>query len=303
MSFYHKYRPKALDEVVGNEAIISSLSSYEETGIYPHAILLSGPTGCGKTTIARILANNLEARGDDLREVDAADFRGIDTIREIIDRSRYMPLSGNARVWIFDECHQLSRDAQSAMLKLLEDPADHAYFILCTTDPQKLLPTIKGRCQQFTLELLERKPMLKLLKYIAKRENIKLDLSIYKRIIKIGKGHPRNTIQLLEQIAGMEPKERDTFLERDAEIETQAIELCRALIKPNVKWYTVAPILRGLKNEDPEQIRRAILGYCSAILLSGRDNDAVLLVMEQMMDNFYDTGFPGLVFACKAALT
>ena len=132
MSLYLKYRPNSFDEMVGNEDVVQVLKSQLKGKQTPHSILFHGPTGCGKTTLGRIVANELGAKGSDLREVDSADFRGIDTIRDIRKQSTYKPLESPCRVWILDEVHKLTNDAQNAMLKALEDtPAmSTTYFAL-----------------------------------------------------------------------------------------------------------------------------------------------------------------------------
>ena len=193
-------------------------------------------------------------------------------------------------------CHKLTNDAQNALLKALEDTPSHVYFILCTTDPQKLIVTIKGRCSQFQVHPLSDRQMFKLLRHVVKAEEDTLHKEVYDQIIQDSLGHPRNALQILEQVLNVESEKRLMTAKRSAEIQSQSIELCRALIDTS-GWKKVANILEGLKNEDSENIRRAILGYCQAILLKGINNQAGL-VMEYMIEPFYNTGYPGLVFAC-----
>ena len=193
-------------------------------------------------------------------------------------------------------CHKMTNDAQNALLKVLEDPPKHVYFVLATTEPQKLIPTIKGRCSQYQVSVLTEKEMLKLLRQVVKQENQKLEKEIYYQIIQDSQGHPRNALQILEQVLDVEPEKRLEVAKRSAERQSQTIELCRALTQ-NLPWGKIAPILSGLKQEEPESIRRAILGYCNSILLKG-DNQQAAIIMEEMIEPFYNTGFPGLTFAC-----
>ena len=299
-----KYRPKTLDKVVGNRQVVEVLRkqlSGESSQPLSHSILLHGPTGCGKTTLARIISRELGVQDDDLKEIDSADFRGIDTIREIRKQCQYKPLNSPYRVWILDEVHQLTKDAQSALLKTLEDTPKHVYFILCTTDPQKLLPTIRGRCSQFQVQPLTDKEMKRLLFRVVKAEGESLSKEVYEQIIQDSMGHPRNALQILAQVLSVEPEKRLEVAKRSAETQSQTIELCRALVK-GVSWKKIAEILKGLKDEDAEQIRRAVLGYCQSILLSGKQDNTVAVIMEEFMEPFYNSGFPALVFACYSVL-
>lgn len=303
-SLYLKYRPESLDEVIGNEETIQILKnqlSENATQPLPRSILFHGPTGCGKTTLGRIIAKELGARGSDLREIDSADFRGIDTIRDIRKQITYKPLEGSCRVWILDECHKMTGDAQTALLKTLEDTPSHVYFILCTTDPQKLLPTIRGRCAQYQVRPLTNKEMRKLLRRVVKEEGESLSKEIYEQIIQDSLGHPRNALQILSQVLSVDEDKRLKVAQRTAETQSKTIELCRALINME-SWKKIAGILNGLKEEEPEQIRRAVLGYCQAVLLGNNPNPNAAAVMEEFIEPFYDSGFPGLVFACYSVI-
>ena len=129
MELYRKYRPNALDEMVGNEATIKSLKKELENG--SHTFLMTGPAGCGKTTLARIMAKEVGAGPLSIHEINSAENRGIDTAREVMEQMRFNPSDGNAIVWIFDECHQWLAPVQNAFLKALEDTPAHCYFFLC----------------------------------------------------------------------------------------------------------------------------------------------------------------------------
>jgi DNA polymerase-3 subunit gamma/tau len=304
MSLYQKHRPTELEELKGNENTISALNKLLSKDDCPHAFLLSGPTGCGKTTLGRIIGSKLNCIGSDFREVNSADFRGIDTIRDIIKQTAYKPLEGACRVWMIDECHRLTADAQSALLKVLEDCPAHVYFILCTTDPQKLLPTIIGRCSQFTVQLLSEDQIASLVRKVAKLEGEKLDKEVWEQIAIDSQGHARNALQILEQVLAVEPEQRFEMAKRSAEEQSQTIELCRALLdqKGTVTWKKVALILTGLQDQDPETIRKAVLGYCKTILLKGNENQRAIMVMEIFLDNLYSSGFPGLIYYCYSVM-
>jgi len=296
-SLYNKYRPTTLKGIYGNQELVSSLRGMVDKNEIPHTILLHGPTGCGKTTIGRIIATELGAVDFDFREIDSADFRGIDTIREIRRQAHLAPLRSPVKVYLIDECHKITNDGQNALLKILEDTPKHVYFILATTDPQKLLKTVRGRCSAFKVETLQDEQMYKLLKKVTVREGEKgIDKEILERIAEDSEGHPRNALQVLEQVLHTAPEKRMEMAKRQADVNTESIELARALTQ-NKGWKTISSILTGLKQEDPEGIRRMILGYCQAVLLKS-DNEKCGLIMEEMLEPFYNTGFPGLTYAC-----
>ncbi len=300
MTLYRKYRPQWFSDIQGNDGTIESLQGMFDKKNVPNTFLLHGPTGCGKTTIARMIARYLECGEADYKEVDTADFRGIDTVREIIRNSNYKPIEGNVRVWVVDECHKLTNDAQNAFLKVLEDTPSHAYFILCTTEPQKLLPTIKGRCSQLKVSPLTDRQMKRLLHHVVKGEEEKITKSVYDQIIQDSLGLPRNALQILEQVLSVESEQRLETAKRSAEEQSQSIELCRALINGD-GWRKISNILKGLKDQEAESIRRHVLGYCQSVLLNNENNQAAA-VMYEFLEPFYNTGYPGLVYACYAAV-
>lgn len=300
MSLYQKYRPKDFGEIKGNQDAIKVLETMLSGKDIPHAFLLHGETGCGKTTISRIIASKLGCKGKDLSEVDSGQFRGIDTIREMRSNSQFLPIEGSCRVWIIDECHRLTSDAQSGLLKILEDTPKHVYFILCTTDPQKLLPTIKGRCIQIQVNPLSERQMYALLSSITESENQSLSSDIYDQIVQDSLGLPRNAINILEQVLSVPEDRRLTIAKQTAEKQSQIIELCRALIS-NASWSKVKSILAGLKEQEAETIRRAVLGYCQAVLLN-KENDMAALIIERFWEPTYNIGFPGIVYACYSII-
>lgn len=300
MSLYLKHRPTELEQVQGNEELKESLEKFlSDPETCPHVFLLHGPTGCGKTTIARIIADRLGCKGSDFQEVDSGQFRGIETSRDIRRNSLYKSTEGSCRVWLIDEVHKATNDAQNALLKSLEDTPSHVYFILCTTEPSKIIAAIRGRCQQYEVKPLTERQMKRLLHGIVREEDEELDSEIYAQIFESSQGFPRNAIQILEQVLSVSEEKRMEIARRKAEEGVESIELCRALLKAE-KWQKVAEILKRLKEKGvaPEDARRVVIGYCQAILLNGKEDMQAGAVMEQFISPFYDTGFQQLTFAC-----
>jgi DNA polymerase-3 subunit gamma/tau len=281
MPLHIDYRPKNFDEIIGNTQTVNSLKSIVGRADRPRVYLLAGPTGCGKTTIGRILAQELgcppEIDGDinpDFQEINASNNRGIDTAREIMSSMQYKPLSGKARLYLLDEVHQTTRDFQHAVLKALEDTPEWIYFVLCTTAPEKLLPTIKNRCSKFEVSTLSDRNMGKLLDWILTEEKVTIPDDIEKSIIRAADGCPRQALVMLEKsiirAADGCPRQALVMLDqiidlkeedmmeaiREIEIKEQAvIDLCRALLRGE-SWKGMKEILKGI-DEEPEKVRRA----------------------------------------------
>jgi len=301
MSLYLKYRPAELTQVKGNATVIATLQGMlADISKCPHAFLLHGPSGCGKTTLGRIIANRLGCNNEDFNEVDSADFRGIDTVREIRRNSQYKPIAGDCRVWLIDECHKMTNDAQNALLKILEDTPPHIYFILCTTEPQKLIETVKGRCIQLQVAPLSNNEMLGLLRRIVRSEGLEIEAEIYDQIVLDSMGRPRNAINILEQVLNVPADKRMEVAKQTAEQQSQIIELCRLLISGG-NWAKAATILTGLRDKEAEDIRRAVRGYMQAVLLN-KANDRAAATIEAFFEPTYNIGFPGIVYACYTVI-
>lgn len=302
-SLYLKYRPKSLDEMKGNRTVIDSISGIISNNKIPHAILLTGPSGCGKTTVARIIKDALGCHDQDYRELDSAVDRSVDGIREIRRQMTLKALGGKVRVWLIDECHILgvggasaSNASQNALLKALEDTPSHVYFILATTDPQKLLQAIKTRCMTFNLSALNSSQMLSLLDDVIEKEKLAIADDIKEMIINQSMGSPRQALNILQKVSVLPSKQQAKAVEQATSEENQVIDLCRSLIK-HEKWTNVVKILRGLQDQEPETIRRAVLGYCNSVILNNGDAQAYL-IMDAFKYNTYDIGWPAITMAC-----
>jgi len=207
-ALYRRYRPRSLDEVVGQPQITDILSHSIKNGKISHAYLFVGPRGTGKTSVARILAHEIngfdyELEDDylDIIEIDAASNTGVDNIRDLKERAIIAPTKGKYKVYIIDEVHMLSKSAFNALLKTLEEPPEHVIFIMATTDAHKVPVTITSRSQVFTFKLADPSTMFEHLKNICKKEKIDIDDEALKIVVKRGGGSFRDSLSLLDQVS------------------------------------------------------------------------------------------------------
>jgi len=310
MSLATKHRPATLEDVAGNEQTIKSLQAIlaRKKGDIQHAFLFAGPSGCGKTTLARIVAAELQCTGRDYTEVDTGQFRGIDTIREIRSNMIYKPLESTCRIWLLDECHMLGAGgaseknaAQNALLKALEDCPSHVYFILATTNPEMLLPTIRGRCAEFEVAPLDTSEMAEFLQTICRIEKRRVPQDVIKLISRDSLGSCRNALQILDKVIDLDPDEMKSVAERTAEKENQVIDLCRSLMKRE-KWPAISNIIKGLQKEDPEKTRLAIMGYAKTVALNEKDASAAYLILDTFKEPTYSNGWAQLVWAAYTCI-
>lgn len=209
-ALYRKYRSKSLAEIVGQQHVTNVLTRALKQGKIAHAYLLTGPRGVGKTSIARILAheiNQLEYTDDsahlDVIEIDAASNNGVEDIRDLRDKVQIAPVSAAKKIYIIDEVHMLSKAAFNALLKTLEEPPAHIVFILATTDVEKLPATIISRTQRFHFRSISPDDAVKHLRWIADQEEIKIDDDALSLIAAKGDGSFRDSISLLDQLSSL----------------------------------------------------------------------------------------------------
>ncbi len=297
MPLHTDYRPKTLDEIVGNNSTIKSLTSIlnRERKKIPHTFLFHGASGCGKTTFARIVSNMLGCSEHDYTEINAGNNRGIDTARNILKNLHYKPLVGETKVILLDEVHATTKDFQNALLKSLEDTPPHVYFILCTTDPQKLLLTVRNRCMMFEVKKLSEEKLFGLLETILTAEDKPIDDPMMTQIATKADGCPRQALILLDEVIDLNPRERRRAIQSFKTQEEKTIDLCRALLKKD-RWLNISKILKGLEDE-PEKVRWSVLGYMNTVLLGGNNTAQASITIIMFQEPFYDTGKAGLTLA------
>ncbi|MEH2460094.1 DNA polymerase III subunit gamma/tau [Nostoc sp.] len=277
---HHKYRPKSFAELVGQEAIATTLTNAIGTSKIAPAYLFTGPRGTGKTSSARILAKSLNClKGDkptaqpcgvcdvcqgitkgyalDVIEIDAASNTGVDNIRELIEKAQFAPVQCRYKVYVIDECHMLSTQAFNALLKTLEEPPRHVVFVLATTDPQRVLPTIISRCQRFDFRRIQLEAMVKHLSAIASYENIHISPDAVTLVAQLAQGGLRDAESLLDQLG-----------------------LLAGEVTPERVWDLVGTVseqdLLGLLNAIAQDKPEAVLDCTHNILDRGREPLTIL---------------------------
>ena len=277
---HHKYRPTSFDELVGQDAITSTLKQALRSDRISPAYIFSGPRGTGKTSSARIFAKSLNCLKSekattvpcgecelckginsgnalDVIEIDAASNTGVENIRELIERSRFAPAKARWKVYVIDECHMLSTAAFNALLKTLEEPPRQVVFILATTDPQRVLPTILSRCMRFDFKRIGVHDLKNHLISIAKKEEIMIDEEAISLIAKHSEGGLRDAESLLDQVSLLPPPIT----------QSNIIQLIGAV--PEEELLQVA---KSLTNKDP----KSILIICNRLISKGKEPIAIL---------------------------
>ncbi|MGJ3240777.1 MAG: DNA polymerase III subunit gamma/tau [Anaerolineae bacterium] len=292
-ALYLKWRPLSFEDVVGQDHITRTLRNSIKTGRIRHAYLFSGPRGTGKTTSARLLAKAVNCTADDadsrpcnacsacvavnegrfldLIEIDAASHTGVDDVRDLRDRIAFAPNEGRYKVYIIDEVHRFSGNAFDALLKTLEEPPDHALFILATTEIDKVPATIKSRCLPFEFRRLSLQEVTERLALIATEEGLEIDRAALELIAREGTGSVRDSISLLDQIVA-DPDERITLELTQRILGTASAIAVRDLVDALVK----REVSRGLhiinqaidSGSDPRQFGQQLVEHLRSVMLA-----------------------------------
>ena len=292
-----KYRPTKFDEVVGHDDIVNS---FELALINKRskAYLFIGGSGLGKTTLARIGASVIcgdKATSANVIEVDAATHTGVDAMRDLASSLVYRALGSTPKkVVILDEAHLLSKSAWSSLLKPIEEPPSHVYWMICTTDGDKVPATIRTRCIRYDLNPIFEDDILDLLKSVIKREKLDdIPNEIPEIISEYCLGSPRQALVYLEECLYCEDANEALNLIRMAGEQPAVIDLCRFLISRKSKsWNKVIKLLDALKGTDPESVRLTIVNYLSNALLNTKNKDDavfILSILEHFCERSYNS--------------
>lgn len=305
---YRKYRPKNLQEVVGQEHVKKALTNAIELKKISHAYLFTGPRGTGKTSIARILAKSLNCQEGptltpcevcpscidiknstpiDVIEIDAASNRKVEDARNILEKIQYIPANGKFKIYIIDEVHMLTKEAFNTLLKTLEEPPENVIFILATTEPQKVLETITSRCQRFDFRRITTDDIIAHLKHIAKLEKIKIDDEALFTIAKNAAGGMRDSLALLDQVSVLDNTKTITSEDVNRLLGRISFDMLNALSDNLIQSQPQAAIelLDKIYNSgnEPSQILINLLGYLKNLLIvKNCQGDELLIDLTQL---------------------
>ncbi len=282
--FARKYRPQSFKEIVGQEHIVRVLEAAIVKKRVAHAYLFAGPRGTGKTTMARILAHELGSQPEDIIEIDAASSRGIDEARALRDAVRFLPMRSPKKVYIIDEVHMLTKEAFNALLKTLEEPPEHAIFILATTEFDKVLDTIVSRTQHFAFHKIAIPDIVGELRRIARAEKFEAEDDALKLIAFMADGSLRDAENMLLQVQSSGTKsiaENDVRLMLGAPPEKSTNAIMVSVLKKEI-----APMLKEFdavlhEGTDPQMLGKLLLRNVRALYFLALDKETEQMLLQE----------------------
>lgn len=299
----NKYRPKLFKEVIGQETVCKSIRAAIVKG-RTRSVILSGPSGVGKTTLGRIMAKTVGCSPLDIIEIDGATNTGIEKMREVTSRLKYKSFGNQSRVIIVDECHAISAAAFKSLLKPIEEPPEGVYWILCTTELGKVPKEVKNRCTTYELKPVTQSKILRLITDISAKEKLPIRRCEggLETIAELAQGSPRLALSMLAKAAHLTEEEDIEALCAEAGVAGQeAIDLCRALMG-NPSWKQLCGIISKI-DAPPESVRIVILRYMTSVALKKPKPVKELAIMEAFGEPFQDReGKAPLLMACGMLL-
>lgn len=265
-----KWRPADFDLVIGQDAVVQNLTQLFKAKRVPHTFLFTGPSGTGKTTLARIIARKLGCDDQSIIEVDAARYSGIDQMRELLTGAQYVSMGASkTRFYIIDECHALSKATWQTLLLSTEEPADHLYWAFCTTEPEKVPKTIRTRSHAYDLKPVKWDMLAEFLGYICEQEKLTVKPDFIDLAARKAEGSVRQALVFLSVLDGIVQKEDALRLLEDAEgAEGGPVDLARMLVSGRgCTWPAARKLIEGMSDVAPETIRMTVLHYATNALL------------------------------------
>jgi DNA polymerase III subunit gamma/tau len=305
-----KYRPRRLEDVVGQPTAVATIRGFAHC---PRAVMLHGPTGSGKTTMSRIITDRYQVSQFDCHEINCGMVESaVDLVRGINREMTSAPMVGDRLAWVLDEVQifSKSKQAQETLLEPLEKGPPHVLFILCTTDPKRLLPAIRGRCVDIELKPLSQPELELLVKRIAKAESIPLDQRVVDKITHNANGAARNAVKLLQKVMGItDPEKQLAAIGGMVGGDVDEFGLVKALLpwKGIPNWTAVAAVLVAVKEaeSEPEGLRMMILASARSMLVNLKAENAPLAsrLIRYLAEPLYDktSGHALLANACFQA--
>ena len=296
MSLYNIVRPSRVCDIIGNDSVVKAIQQLLDRPERPHVYLLKGPVGCGKTTLALILATGFDCKEDNIIKINAAGNNGIDAMRQLSSDARTYGMGGGNKCYILDECHAITKEGWDELLDVLEFCPSHCYFIFCTTEPNKVRKAARSRCTEYELNTLTEEEIKRLLNNVCTLIELTIDPDIIEGISCVCGGSPRDAIQLLEQVIGITNiDEALELIVKGSEKDANVLDLCKMLMAdPKLRFSNWKKIIRTFDaiKAEPEVIRKSILTYIYNHLVRC-EKDVVAIDYEHLLHIFSVSTFYG----------